>query len=136
MLTLITVSLSVFFIGLTGWMITTYLVKENSQKLIKEELNNLLDICKMFFISLKSLIGVLVKYSFSSDSGETIQPDSNGLDEQPLKIVKPVEEIEAVETIETKGMIPSIESVEEGTTMSSNSPELIEVINEEEEKVA
>ena len=79
------------------------------------------DICKMFFVSLKSLIGLLAKYSFSSDSSEVNPPDSNGLGEQLLKFVQPVE-------------APVKE--DEDTELSSFSPELIEVITEEEEKVA
>ena len=70
MFTLITVTLSLFFIGLTGWTFTTYLVKEDSQKFIKEELKNLFENCKMLFLSIKTLIGVLTKHSFSSGSVE------------------------------------------------------------------
>ena len=62
MSTLIVVSFSMIVIGLTGWTIATYLIKEDSKKFIKEELANLLDICKLFFSSLKSLIVILVKY--------------------------------------------------------------------------
>ncbi len=140
MFTLTAVFFSLTFIGLTvgltGWTISTYIVQEESKKVIKEELRNLFDICKMLFVSLKSLIGVLAKYSFPSDSEEVTHTESDGADEQPLKIVQPVEEMEAVEAVETTGMVPSIESVEEDTAMSSFSPELIEVITEEEEKVA
>ena len=70
MFTLIKVFFSLFFIGLTGWTITTYLVKEDSQNSIKQELSNLFDICKMLFVSLKSLIGVLANYSFISYSAD------------------------------------------------------------------
>ncbi|AAP99685.1 MULTISPECIES: hypothetical protein [Prochlorococcus] len=118
MFTLITVLFSLFFIGLTGWTIITYLVKEDSQKYIKEELDNLFDISKMLFLSLKGLIGVLAKHSFSSDSVERTSNESQGIDDQLLKMVTPVE------------------AVEEDTALSSFSPELIEVITEEEEKVA
>ncbi len=52
------------------------------------------------------------------------------LDEQPLKAV------DLVEQIETTGMVPSMEEVEEDTALSSFSPELLEAITEEEEKVA
>ena len=127
MFTLITLSVSLAFIGLTGWTITTYLVKEDSQKFIKEELESLFDICKMFFVSLKGLIGVLAKFSFPSDSSEASPAELNGLDEQPLRFVQPVKTIEAVE-------VPVKE--DEDTALSSFSPELIEVIAEEEEKVA
>ncbi len=118
MFMLIAVFFSLFFIGIFGWTITTYLVKEDSQNSIKEEITNLVDICKMFFVSLKSLVGVLVKHSFSSNSVESTSAVSKGIDEQLLKMVQPVEE------------------VEEDTALSSFSPELIEVITEEEEKVA
>lgn len=122
---LIVLAFSLFFIGLAAWTATTYLVKEDSKKSVKEELKNLLDICKMFFESLKSLIGTLINYSFSPNSIE-----GNELDQQPLKGVDLVEEIE------TSGRVPSIEIVEEDSALSSFSPELIEVITEEEEKVA
>ena len=124
MFSLITVSFSLFFIALTGWTITTYLVKEDAQKIIEEELKNLFDICKMFFLSLKTLIGVLANYSFSSDSNETTPAESNGLDEQPLRFVQPLKSVE----------VPFKE--DEDNALSSFSPELIEVITEEEEKVA
>ena len=124
MFTLFKVSFYLFFIGLTGWTITTYLIKEDSQKFIKEELKNLFDICKMFFLSLKSLIGVLANYSLSSNSSEPQPSDSSGLDEQPLRFVQPVKAVE----------VPVQE--DEDNSLSSFSPELIEVITEEEEKVA
>ena len=122
---LIVLSFSVVFIGLTGWSVTTFFVKEGSKESIKEELTNLLDICKMFFESLKSLIGTLVKYSFSPESIE-----GNGLDEQPS------EGIDLVNEIETTGRVPSLETIEEDTALCSFSPELVETITEEEEKVA
>ena len=124
MLNLITLSFSLFFICLSGWTFTTYLVKENSQKFIKEDLKNLIEICKMFFVSLKSLIGILAKYSFSSASIKTITTESNELVELPLSFVRPAETVE----------LPVKE--DEDNELSSFSPELIEVITEEEEKVA
>ncbi len=124
MFNLITVSFSLFFIGLTGWTITTYLVKEDSQKFIEEELKNLFDICKMFFVFLKTLIGVLAKYSFSSNSSEANTAESNGLEEEPLRFIQPIKAVE----------VPVKE--DEDNALSSFSPELIEVITEEEEKVA
>jgi len=126
--TLITLSFSLIIISLTGWTITTYLVKEDSKKFIKEELTNLLDICKMFFVSLKSLIGVLAKYSMSSDAIEGNTTELCGLDKKPLEVVDPIE------AVETTGTIPSIETVEEDTVLSSFSQELVEVITEEEEE--
>ena len=124
MFTLITVTFTLFFIALTSWTITTYLVKEDSQKLIEEELKNLFDICKMFIVFLKTLIGVLSKYSFSSDSNEANPSESKELDKQPLRFVQPVIAVE----------VPVKE--DEDNALSSFSRELIEVITEEEEKVA
>ena len=87
MFTLITATLAFLFIGLTGWTITTYITKEDSQKLIKEELGNLFEITKMFFVSIKSLIQLLSKTSFSSNSEESIE-----IDDQLLKFVPPMKE--------------------------------------------
>ena len=70
MSTLIVFSFSLIVIGLAGWTLTTYFVKVESKKFIKEELANLRDICKMFFLSLKSLITVLIKHSFPPNSIE------------------------------------------------------------------
>ncbi len=81
------------------------------------------DIFKMFFVSLKSLIKVLAKASFSSDSSEDTPAESTGMDEQALTLVE----------------APSVEmpfKEDEDTALSSFSPELVEVITEEEEKVA
>ncbi len=132
MFTLIKVSFSLFFIGLTGWTITTYLIKEGSQNLIKEELKNLFNSSKMLFTSIKTLIGVLTTHSFSSESVEGAPTQSKEVDDQLLKLVQPIEPFEAVES-------PSFEvpvKEDEDTALSSFSPELIEVINDEEEKIA
>ncbi len=129
MFNLITLSFSLFFIVLIGWTLTTYLVKEDCQKFIEEELKNLFYICKMFFVSLKSLIGVLTKYSFSSESIEVNPSELNKLVEQPLMFVQPVKAVES----------PSVEvpvKEDKDNELASFSPELIEVITEEEEKVA
>ena len=75
----------------------------------------------MFFVSINRLIGVLAQYSFASNSIEANPAEPNRLDEQPLKFVKAVE-------------APVNE--DEDNALSSFSPELIEVITEEEEKVA
>ena len=122
MLNLITQSFSLFFIALTGWILTTYLIKEDSQKFIKEELLNFFDICKMLFVSLKSLIAVLTKAWSSPESIEESHSESNVL--------------EVVEAVETMGFVPSVEGMEEDTELSQFSPELVEAITEEEEKVA
>ena len=132
MLSLIKVSIGLFFIILTGWTLTTYFLKEDSQKFIREELTNLWDICEKFFISIKNLIGILASNSLSSESSEANPVEENLLnkDEQPLNLVQTVKEIEA----------PSLEIADEeqddDTALSSFSPEVVEVIKEEEEKVA
>ena len=132
MFTLIKVFFFLFFIGLTGWTITTYLIKEGSQKFIKEELKNLFNSSKMLFTSIKTLIGVLTTHSFSSESVEEAPTESKKVDDQLLKLVQPIEPCETVES-------PSFEvpiQEDEDTALSSFSPELIEVINDEEEKIA
>ena len=132
MLSLTTVSIGLFFIILTGWTLTTYFLKEDSQKFIREELTNLWDICEKFFISIKNLIGILTSNSLSSESSEANPVEESLLnkDEPPLNLVQTVKEIEA----------PSLEMAEEeqddDTALSSFSPEVVEVINDEEEKVA
>ena len=135
MFTLFKVSFSLFFIGLTGWTVTTYLVKEDSQKFIKEELKNLFDNCKMLFVSIKTLIGVLAKHSFSSESGEASPTESKEFDDQLVKIVQPVQSIEASRAIESSPVEVSVKE-DEDTELSSFSPELIAVITDEEEKIA
>ena len=125
----LTGSFFLFIIALTGWAITTYLVKENSQMLIKNELKNLFEICKMFFISLKSLIVILAKESFSSDSNKTKPTESNKLNEHPLNLFDSVKEVQS----------PSLEAQPEedhDSALSSFSPEEVEAIEEEEERVA
>ena len=129
MFTLITVSLSLFFLALTGWTIATYFVREDSQKDIKDELKNLFDNFKMFFISLKNLILILAKQSFSSDSSEINPTKSNKLNENPLSLV------EAGKEVESPSLKVSVEE-DDDTALSSFSAEVIEVIKEEEEKVA
>ena len=131
MLNLVTFSITLFFIILTGWTLTTYFLKKDSQEFIREELTNLFDICKKFFGSLKNLIGVLGKYSLSSESSEVNPPQETVLteDENLLNLVRPVNEIEA-----TSLEISHDEN--DDAALSSFSPEVVEVINEEEEKVA
>ena len=127
MLTLFTVSIGLFFICLAGWTLVTYFLKNDSQKFIREELMNLFDICKKFSISLKNLVRILISNSLSSESSEANPIDETILDkdEQPLTLVHPVQEIEEVAHEEDCD-----------TALSSFSPEVVEVINEEEEKVA
>ena len=135
MFTLLKVSFSLFFIGLTGWTVTTYLVKEDSQKFIKEELKNLFENCKMLFVSIKTLIGVLTKHSFSSGSVEERPAESKEFDDQLLKLVQPVQSVEASRTIESSPVEVPVKE-DEDTALSSFSPELIAVITDEEEKIA
>ena len=135
MFTLLKVSFSLFFIGLTGWTVTTYLVKEDSQKFIKEELKNLFENCKMLFVSIKTLIGVLTKHSFSSGSVEERPAESKEFDDQLLKLVQPVQSVEASEVIEPSPVEVPVKE-DEDTALSSFSPELIAVITDEEEKIA
>ena len=94
MLTLITVFISLSIVALAGWTAATYLTKENSQKLIKEELGNLLEITKMFSVSIKSLVQLLMKAS--SNSGGLTFTDSNEIDDQLLKFVPHTKEEDKV----------------------------------------
>ena len=70
MLNLINLSISLFFISLTGWTLTIYFFKKDSQKSIREELTNLFDICKTFFLSLKNLIGILGSRTLATEERE------------------------------------------------------------------
>ena len=132
MLTLITVSIYCFCIILTGWTLATYFIKKDSQKLIIEEVKKLFDACKKFFGSLTNLIAVLSSHSRSSENGEANSVDRNVLneDEQPLRLVEPVKRIEA-QTLKVRN-----DEDDDDVALASFSPEVIEVINEEEEKVA
>jgi len=132
MLTLVTFSIGLFLIILTGWTLTTYFSKKDSQDLIRKELTNLSDICKKFFGSLKNLIGILVSNSLSSEPNETNPVQNTVLteDETLLNLVQPVKEIEATP------LEVAHEDSDVDAALSSFSPEVIEVINQEEEKVA
>ena len=130
MFTLITVSLSLFFLALTGWTIVTYFVREDSQKGIKDELKNMLNIFKIFFISIKNLILILAKQSFSSDSSKINPPKANELNENSLLNL-----VETSKEIESPSLKVSAQE-DDDTALSSFSPEVIEIIKEEEEKVA
>ena len=63
------------------------------------------------------------------NSSETSSPESNELDEQSRSTVRP---IKAVEVISSEIQLEE----DDDTALSSFSPEVVEVINEEEEKVA
>ena len=131
MLTLITVSFCLFVILLTGWTVTTYFIKKDSQQFIVKELRNLLNICTQFSISLKNLIIILTKYFSSSESNETSSVEKQELDkgEEPLGRVQPIQEIE-------NQSFELTNKEDDDIAISSFSPQVIEVINEEEEKVA
>ncbi len=132
MLNLITISIVLFIIILTGWTFTTYFVKQDSQKIIKEELINLFGICKKFFLSLKNLIGILANTSLSPEERDItlVEETLTKEDEQPLNLVQPIDEIKD-QSVEVKHY-----DDDNDYALSSFSPEVVEVINEEEEKVA
>ena len=131
MLTLITISICLFLIFVTGWTLTTYFIKKDSQNLIRKELKNLFDVCKMLVISLKTLIEILASSSFSSESEEVnaVETTISGEDEQLLSLVHPVQKIESAS-------LEVVHEEDDDTALSSFSPEVVDVINEEEEKVA
>ena len=131
MLTLITVSFCLFVILLTGWTVTTYFIQKDSQQFIVKELRNLLNICTQFIISLKNLIIILTKYFPSSESNEASSVEKQELDkgEEPLGRVQPIQEIE-------NQSFELTNKEDDDIAISSFSPQVIEVINEEEEKVA
>ncbi len=131
MLNLITISISLFLIILTGWTVTTYFIKKDSQEVIREELINLFDICKKLFFSLKNLIEILISTSLSPKERETsfVEETLSKKDEPLLNVVQPINEIEE-QSVELK------HDDDDDDALSSFSPEVIEVINEEEEKVA
>ena len=131
MLTIVTVSISLFFIVLTGWTLTTYFVKKDSQKVLREELKNLLNIGKKLLVSLKNLIGILANNSLSSESNEANAIEENILeeDQKPLSVVQPIKEIKD-QSVKVR------QNEDDDDALSSFSPEVVEVINEEEKKVA
>ena len=130
MLNLITISIGLFLIMLTGWTVTTYFIKKDSQEVIKEELSNLFHICKKLFFSLKNLIGILISTPLSPKERETsfVEETLSKKDEPLLNVVQPINEIEE-QSVELK-------HDDDDDALSSFSPEVVEVINEEEEKVA
>ena len=87
MLNVITVLFSLFFFGLTGWTLTTFVTKDDSQKDIKEELEDIFEITKRLLLSIKSLIQILTKASFSSSSDKATSDKATGVDEQLLNFV-------------------------------------------------
>ena len=83
----------------------------------------------MLLLSLKSLIGILSKQSFASDSNELNPIESNELNQPPLSLVQPIEEPES-------NSLEVLIEENDDTALSSFSPEVVEVIEEEEEKIA
>ena len=132
MLNLITISISLFLIILTGWTVTTYFIKKDSQEVIREELSNLFDICKKLFFSLKNLIGILTSTSLSPKERETTPGEEpiSKKDKPLLNVVQPINEIKE-QSVEL-----NYDDDDDDDALSSFSPEVVEVINEEEEKVA
>ncbi len=131
MLNLTTIATSLFLIVLTGWTFTIYFIKKNSQKLIREELTNLFDICKRFILSLKNLLVILASSSISSEEIKVAPAEESVLNEdvQPLNLVQPIKEIKD-QSVEVR------HNEDDDDALSAFSPEVVEVINEEEEKVA
>ena len=132
MLNLITISISLFLIILTGWTVTTYFIKKDSQEVIKEELTNLFDIGKKLFLSLKNLIGILTSNSLSPEERDitSMEEAVSNKDEHLLNVVQPINEIKE------KSEEVKHDDDDGDDALSSFSPEVVEVINEEEEKVA
>ena len=132
MLNLITIAIGLFLIVLTGWLVTTYFIKKDSQEIIKEELTNLFDICKKFFLSLKNLIGILTSNSLSPEERDitSMEEAVSKKDEQLLNVVQPINEIK------DQLVVVNHDDDDDDDALSSFSPEVVEVINEEEEKVA
>ena len=81
----------------------------------------------MFFISLKNLILILAKQSFYSISSEINSDKSNDLNENPLSLIETSKEVES-----SSGEISLAE--DDDTELSSFSPEVIDIIKEEEEE--
>ena len=90
MISVISLFFSLFIVSLTVWTLTTFVTKDDSQKIIKEELENIFKITKMLLLSIENLIQILIKASFSSNSYESTPEKPNGVDEQLLKFVPPI----------------------------------------------
>ena len=130
MITLITVSICLSSIFLAGWTVTTYFVKKDSQSLIKEEIKNLFDISKKFLLSLKTLIEVLSTNSLVSNAIEPSHVEQN-MKEEEEKQLRAIQKVKGIEPLSEVSL-----DEDEDTLLSSFSPEVVEVIKEEEEKVA
>ena len=130
---LFTISIGLFLIILTGWTVTTYFIKKDSQEEIREELSNLFDICKKFFFSIKNLIGILTSTSLPPEERDITAGEElvSKKDKPLLNVVQPINEIK-----ERSVELNDDDDDDDDDALSSFSPEVVEVINEEEEKVA
>lgn len=131
MLAIINVSIFSFLIILFFLTINTYFVKKESRQLIREELKNLFDICKKFFVSIKALIEVIADNSLSKNQKEIkpIDKNTSKQNEQTLNLVQTVKENDAT------SLEVNIKE-DDDIALSSFSPEVVEIIREEEEKIA
>tara|TARA_Y100001968_G_scaffold329603_1_gene379313 strand:- start:880 stop:1158 length:279 start_codon:yes stop_codon:yes gene_type:complete len=66
-------SLSLLFLVLVGWTITTLVTNGDYKDAIKDELANMLEIIKMLGVSIKGLIQILIKASFSPKTVDSIE---------------------------------------------------------------
>ena len=131
MLAIINVSIFSFLIILFFLTINTYFVKKESRQLIREELKNLFDICKKFFVSIKALIEVIADNSLSKNQKEIkpIDKNTSKQNEQTLNLVQTIKENDAT------SLEVNIKE-DDDIALSSFSPEVVEIIREEEEKIA
>ena len=129
MLNLITITINLFLIVLTGWTFITYFIKKDYRKLIRKELIDLIDSLKKILLSLNNLISTLIRASLSNEETNTPIEEKAVFkeDESTLNPVEPIKEIKD----------QSVEKLyDDDEALSSFSPEVIDVIKEEEEKVA
>ena len=89
-----------------------------------------MDVCKKFFFSIKNLIGILTSTSLSPEERDTNAGEElvSKKDKPLLNVVQPINEI--------KERSVELNDDDDDDALSSFSPEVVEVINEEEEKVA
>ena len=129
MLNLISVSSSLLLILLIGWTLITYFLNKDSQQLIREELGNLFDIFQKFSLSIKTLIKILASTSLYFKEKKVIPLERTVLrrENQSSNQVEKIKEIKDL-TIEL--------GQDTDEALSSFSPEVVDVIYEEEEKVA
>tara|TARA_Y100001968_G_C19301544_1_gene689346 strand:- start:39 stop:314 length:276 start_codon:yes stop_codon:yes gene_type:complete len=61
-------ALALFVFALAGWTIATLVAKGEHTEAIKDELGNMFETLKLFGSSIKSLIQILIKSTFSDNS--------------------------------------------------------------------